>query len=152
MSVDNGFERGRPEQRHVPEDDENGVRILCACPEADSGRITRAELGFLDNTNRPVGQRGDDAVCTVANNHDGLIRFEWLGGCQSPLKEAPAAGAMKHLGEIRLHSRALPCCEHDHGEMHGASMGCRWGDRARTRTGWTKTTCAASYTTPQGWP
>ena len=75
-------------------------------------------------------------------------------GVEHPLDERLACCLVEHLCKAGVHAGALAGSEDNRGGCHsvvrlGEPTVFRWGDRDRTRNGWTKTSCVANYTTPQ---
>ena len=109
------------------------------------------ELRLLDDTDGPGRQRSaatssapwpTTTTVSSASSGSAVVEYPRRGGSGRRRGGAPSAGPTSSWCPSLRRARSRR-------DAHGASTGYGWGDRTRTRTGWTKTTCAASYTTPQ---
>ena len=120
---------------------------------ASSGQlhsVPRAELlGLLDDGDS-FGKSRNDCISLVAHDDKHLSRIEFRNRVNDPPHHWLAGELIQHLGQRRLHARALSRSKDYDSEAHLVPSERRgWGDRTRTRTKGTKTLRATSYTTPQ---
>ena len=151
MQVGHCFEGLVGDQRCVGRYDQHMIAAVRGDdPEGHPQRVGGAQLAGLDDRLRVVGQGGHYLIGVGLHHHHRLGRLERSYRVENPPDHRPAGHPVNHLGKDRGHTRPPAGAQHDCLHGHGITPFLGWGDRSRTRTGGTKTRCAANYTTPHG--
>ena len=149
MVVEQALQRTRREKGHVSGEHEHGAGTIRQTGQTHLNRIGRTSLLGLEHRPPPALDQRSNGVGLMAHHDDGLLGVKRRNGFEHPRQEGATGRDMEDLRQVGLHSGSLAGGKDDGANAHSSVWVCGWGDRTRTRTGWTKTTCAASYTTPQ---